>query len=339
MTKQRVILVTGGCGFIGSHFIRYWLSRYPNDRIVNFDALTYAGLRQNLSDVRTHKGYQFVKGDIANSRSVRQALDSFKPTHLVNFAAETHVDRSVHGGAADFVRTNVHGTQVLLDAIRDSRIRSLFVSTDEVYGSLPLKGGRRFTERTSLAPRSPYSASKAAGDMLVLAYHETYGTDAMVTRCSNNYGPNQYPEKLIPYFTLRAMADKPLPLYGDGQNIRDWIHVLDHVQALERVLLRGRSGSVYNIGGDYELSNRDITEAILSALDKPASLISYVADRPGHDRRYAINASLMKKSFGWKSRQKFGIMLPQTVRWYAENSVWVRAALRRVQTANPHISL
>lgn len=339
MSKKRTLLVTGGCGFIGSHFVRHWLKKYPNDRVVNFDALTYAGLRANLADVNDHKRYTFVKGDIADPRAVGRAVASFKPTHLVNFAAETHVDRSVHGGAADFVRTNVNGTQVLLDAIRGSDIRGLFVSTDEVYGSLPLKGGRRFSENTSLAPRSPYSASKAAGDLLVLAYNKTYGTDVLITRCSNNYGPNQYPEKLIPFFALRAAKGKPLPLYGDGLNVRDWIHVLDHVRALEKTLLKGKAGDVFNIGADNERSNRYIAYAILKTLGKSRNLVSFVTDRPGHDRRYAINASLAKRKLGWKCREKFGIILPRTVRWYADNPIWVRTAMRRVKTVNPHISI
>lgn len=341
MTKsdRRTILVTGGCGFIGSHFVRHWLKAHPRDRIVNFDKLTYAGLKENLADIAGNRRYAFIRGDIADPRTVGRTIASHKPTHLINFAAETHVDHSVHGRAADFVRTNVNGTQVLLDAIRNNDIRGLFISTDEVYGSLPLEGGRRFTEHTSLAPRSPYSAAKAAGDMLVLAYQESFGMDVMVTRCSNNYGPNQYPEKLIPFFSLRAHADKSLPLYGDGLNVRDWIHVLDHVRALERILLKSSPGSVFNIGADNERSNRFIAHAILKTLGKPSTLLSFVTDRPGHDRRYAVNASFIKKTLGWKCREKFGIMLPRTVRWYAENPRWVRAALKRVRTVNPHISL
>lgn len=337
--KKRTLLVTGGCGFIGSNFIRYWLTMHPGDRVVNFDALTYAGLKANLADIAGNKRYMFVKGDITDSRAIQRVVAAYRPTHLLNFAAETHVDRSVHGHADDFVRTNVNGVQVLLEAIRDNSIRGVFVSTDEVYGSLPLKGGSRFTEKTPLAPRSPYSASKAAGDMLVLAYQETYSVNASVTRCSNNYGPNEFPEKLIPFFSLRAMTNKSLPLYGDGLNVRDWIHVLDHVRGLEKALLKGTAGAVYNFGADSERSNLFIAHTILKTLGKDSELITFVEDRPGHDRRYAVNASLAKKKLGWKCRQKFGIMLPQTVRWYTENPGWVRAALKRVQTVNPHISI
>lgn len=337
--ERRTLLVTGGCGFIGSHFIRHWLSRHPRDRVVNFDALTYAGLKQNLADVAANRRYAFVRGDIADPRAAERACASYKPTHLVNFAAETHVDRSVHGGAATFIRTNVNGVQTLLEAVHGSGVRCLFVSTDEVYGSLPLKGGRPFREDTPLAPRSPYAASKAAGDLLVLAYHETYGLPAVITRCSNNYGTHQYPEKLIPFLSLRAASDRPLPLYGDGLNVRDWIHVADHVRALERVLLAGREGAVYNIGSDNERSNRHIARIVLRTLRKPDSLITYVADRPGHDRRYAIDARRIKREMGWKSLEKFGIMLPQTVRWYRDNPAWVKTALARVRTVNPHIAL
>lgn len=339
MSKTRTLFVTGGCGFIGSNFIRYWLSRHPRDRVINFDALTYAGLKENLADVASNKRYAFVKGDITDARAVGRAFASHKPSHLVNFAAETHVDRSVHGGASAFVHTNVNGTQILLEAMRDRPMRGVFVSTDEVYGSLPLKGGTRFTEETLLAPRSPYSASKAAGDMLVLAYQETFGVNASVTRCSNNYGPNEFPEKFIPFFSLRALADKKLPLYGDGLNVRDWIHVLDHARGIERTLLKGSAGAIYNFGADEERSNRYIAGIILKTLGKPDSLIEYVTDRPGHDRRYGINAALARRKLNWKCRQKFGIMLPQTVRWYADNPQWVRAALKRVRTVNPHISI
>ncbi|HXV26978.1 MAG TPA: dTDP-glucose 4,6-dehydratase [Candidatus Paceibacterota bacterium] len=339
MTARKTILVTGGCGFIGSHFIRHWLARHRRDRVVNLDTLTYAGLRANIADAAGNRRYAFVKADIADARAVGRALASYRPTHLVNFAAETHVDRSVHGGAADFVRTNVQGVQTLLEAVRTSGMHAVFVSTDEVYGSLPLRGGRPFRENTPLDPRSPYAASKAAGDVLVRAYHETYGIRACVTRCSNNYGPNQYPEKLIPFMTLRALAGKPLPLYGDGRNVRDWIHVTDHVRAVERVLLRGKAGAVYNIGADCERSNIRIAHDILHTLGKPRSLVTFVADRPGHDRRYAMDAAHIGKSLGWKCREKYGIMLPRTVRWYADNPGWVRKALARVRTVNPHIPL
>jgi dTDP-glucose 4,6-dehydratase len=336
---RRTILVTGGCGFIGSHFIRHWLGRHARDRVVNFDALTYAGLKANLSGADRDRRYAFVRGDIADRRAIQRAFSAYRPTHMVNFAAETHVDRSVHGHADSFVRTNVNGVQTLLEALRAYRTRALFVSTDEVYGSLPLRGGNPFREDTPLAPRSPYAASKAAGDLLVAAYHETYGLDALITRCSNNYGPNQYPEKLIPFMTLRALKDRPLPLYGDGRNVRDWIFVADHVRALERSLLRGSSGTAYNIGADCERSNIRIAHDILHALGKPRSLITFVADRPGHDRRYAMDSAFIAKTLGWKSREKYGIMLPRTVRWYADNPAWVRTALARVRTVNPHIAL
>lgn len=338
--KRRTLLVTGGCGFIGSHFIRHWLARYPRDRVVNLDALTYAGLEVNLADVTRNRQYRFIKGDITDGRAVERAFAGHRPTHLVNFAAETHVDRSVHGHADAFVRTNVNGVQTLLEALRrNPEIRSVFISTDEVYGSLPLRGGRPFREDTPLSPRSPYAASKAAGDLLALAYHETYGLPLMVTRCSNNYGSHQYPEKLIPFFALRATKGLPLTLYGDGWNVRDWIHVMDHVRAVERVLLRGTPGRIYNIGADCERSNREITQIILNTLGRPASLVTFVKDRPGHDRRYAMDSRFIRRALGWKSSEKFGIMLPRTVRWYRDNSAWVRAALARVRTVNPHIAL
>jgi len=312
------VLVTGGAGFIGSNFIRYLLGRYSY-RVINLDLLTYAGNLDNLTDVRDNPGYTFVRGDIAD----RQCLDNIFSQGvdaLVNFAAETHVDRSI-ADAGIFVRTNVTGVQELLEAARRNNIqRFLQVSTDEVYGSLGESG--YFTEETSLNPGSPYSASKAAADLLTLAYHRTYGIPVSITRCSNNYGPYQFPEKLIPLMVTNALEDKPLPLYGDGLHVRDWLHVLDHCRALDLVLHQGRPGEVYNIGGNNERANIDIIRLILAELGKPESLITYVTDRPGHDRRYAIDATKIKEELGWRPECPFEQGLKDTVAWYCANREW-----------------
>ncbi|HTY01793.1 MAG TPA: dTDP-glucose 4,6-dehydratase, partial [Bacteroidota bacterium] len=294
---MKAILVTGGAGFIGSNFIHHLLRAHPGIQIVNYDVLTYAGNLENLEDVADDQRYRFVRGDICDSEAVLGALKKYSVDTIVHFAAESHVDRSILG-ASVFVKTNVLGTQVLLDAAKATGIeRFVHVSTDEVYGSLGPNG--KFTEATPLHPNSPYSASKAGSDMLALAYYHTFGLPVVVTRCSNNYGPYQFPEKLIPLMIINAMNDKPLPVYGDGLNIRDWLHVGDHCSAIDTVMQRGRLGEVYNIGGNNEWKNIDIVNLILKHLGKPQSLITYVKDRPGHDRRYAMDATKIRLELGW----------------------------------------
>ncbi len=317
---MKSILVTGGAGFIGSNYIRYMLSAHAECRIVNYDLLTYAGNLENLADLAGHRRYRFVKGDIGDRAAVDACLREFAVDTIVHFAAESHVDRSIMG-AGVFVRTNVLGTQVLLDAARDARVeRFLHVSTDEVYGSLGPTG--KFTETTPLHANSPYSASKAGSDLLVLAYHHTFGLPVVVTRCSNNYGPYQFPEKLIPLMIINALNDKPLPVYGDGLNVRDWLHVDDHCRAIDLVLQRGRLGEVYNIGGDNEWKNIDIVKLILHHLGKPESLITFVKDRPGHDRRYAMDASRIAAELGWGPAYTFEQGIAGTITWYGEHRSW-----------------
>jgi dTDP-glucose 4,6-dehydratase len=316
------ILVTGGCGFIGSNFIRYVLETYPDDVIVNVDKLTYAGNLDNLSNVSSPSRYRFVREDIAEAQRM-EALINEGVDAIVNFAAESHVDRSIQDPSA-FVRTNIFGTFVLLEGIRkvlsNRRIRFLHISTDEVYGSLGEVGA--FTEETPLAPNSPYSASKTAADVMVRAYHRTYGLPTLMTRCSNNYGPYQFPEKLIPLMISNAMEGKELPIYGDGLNIRDWIYVEDHCRALDLVLRRGREGEVYNVGGDSEKTNLFVAQTILNHLGKSPSLIRFVADRPGHDRRYAIDFSKLGTELGWTPSVSFEEGIRRTIDWYVSHQDW-----------------
>lgn len=309
------LLVTGGCGFIGSHLVRMLLQRHPATRIINLDLLTYAGNPDNVRDIAGDRRYEFVQGDIADRQLVR-SLAARGIDGIINVAAESHVDRSIQD-SGPFIRSNVLGTQVLLDAAREYKTpRYLQVSTDEVYGSLGSTGF--FTEATPLAPSSPYAASKAAADLLVGAYGHTFGIPTLITRCSNNYGPNQYPEKLIPLFIARLLRDEPVPVYGDGKNVRDWIHVEDHCAALLAVWEKGRPGEVYNIGARSEKSNLDITHLLLKLLGKPAALIRYVEDRLGHDRRYAIDPSKIESELGWRPVRSFDEGLAQTVRWYQQ---------------------
>jgi dTDP-glucose 4,6-dehydratase len=313
------LLVTGGAGFIGSNFIRHILSR-RGFQVVNFDLLTYAGNLQNLAGLQAGDNYRFIRGDIASREQVAGALDPGIDA-IVHFAAESHVDRSILDASA-FVRTNVLGTQNLLETARREGIsRFIQVSTDEVYGSLP--GGGKFTEDSPLAPNSPYAASKAAADLLARAYHRTYGLAVVTTRCGNNYGPHQFPEKLIPLMVSNALDDEPLPLYGDGLYTRDWIHVLDHCRALEAILLEGRDGAVYNIGADGERTNLEVARRILGILGKAEDLISFVADRPAHDRRYAVDSSRLRLELGWSPRIRFEEGLDETVRWYRDHPQWV----------------
>ncbi|MCD4829096.1 MAG: dTDP-glucose 4,6-dehydratase [Candidatus Cloacimonetes bacterium] len=318
---QGIYLVTGGAGFIGSNFIRHMIKRYTNARIICFDALTYAGNIENLDELTGNPNYHFVHGDVANPRDVQDVFEQFNPDYIVHFAAESHVDRSILDSDI-FVRTNVMGTQVLLDFARMNEARRfLQVSTDEVYGSLGATG--LFSETSPLAPNSPYSASKTAADLFVRVAHKTHGLDVVTTRCSNNYGPYQFPEKLIPLMIHNALNDKPLPVYGDGMNVRDWIYVGDHCRAIDMVLHGGRAGEIYNIGADSERTTLDIVRVILRQLGKPESLIEFVTDRPGHDWRYAIDASKMRNELGWKPEVDFDEGMTRTVEWYLDHPDWI----------------
>ncbi len=316
------VLVTGGCGFIGSNFIHYFLKKHPEDSLINVDKLTYAGNLKNLFALSDSPRYTFMRGDIADPLRMQEVIAEGVDA-IVNFAAESHVDRSIEA-PDDFVRTNVFGTFVLLEAIRKISakrlIRFLHVSTDEVYGALGETGA--FTEETSLAPNSPYSATKASADLMVRAYHRTYGLPTLITRCSNNYGPYQFPEKLIPLMISNAVEGKELPVYGDGLQVRDWIHVEDHCRGLDAVLRRGKEGEVYNIGGESEKSNLSVVKTILDHLGKPHSLIRYVKDRPGHDRRYAIDFSKIHRTLGWKPSFSFEEGIRQTIVWYQDHAEW-----------------
>jgi dTDP-glucose 4,6-dehydratase len=318
------ILVTGGCGFIGSNFIRYLLESYPDDSLINVDKLTYAGNLENLSDISHSPQYHFIRGDIAEASRMEELISRGLDA-IVNFAAESHVDRSIEDPGA-FMKTNVFGTFVLLEAVRKvfprQRIRFLHISTDEVYGSLGETGA--FTEETALAPNSPYSASKTAADLLVRAYHRTYGLPVLITRCSNNFGPYQFPEKLVPLMISNAIEGKELPIYGDGMHIRDWIYVEDHCRALDVVLHHGTEGEVYNVGGRNERPNLSVAKTILDRLGKPHSLIRYVTDRPGHDRRYAIDFSKIERELGWRPSISFEEGIRRTVEWYRIHQEWWR---------------
>lgn len=335
------VLVCGGAGFIGSNFIHHLLGGYPKIRIINLDKLTYSGNLDNVSGLKNDRRYTFVRGDIADSKKINTVFKKYKPQYVINFAAETHVDRSIHVGALEFINTNVVGVFNILEAVKASgRIRKYVqVSTDEVYGSLDLGSKDVFSETTAFAPNVPYAATKAGGDMLCRAYHNTWAVPVVVTHCSNNYGPRQYPEKLIPFFVLRMLEGKKLPLYGDGKHVRDWIYVLDHCRALELCLLRGRPGAVYNIGADNEMDNREIASLILKYFGRNKDMIEFVAERPGHDRRYAIDASLMRNEFGWKPEYRFEKAFDETVRWYTENGTWIERVRRKTGVFNPHIDL
>ena len=335
------ILVTGGAGFIGSNFVLDWIAG-ENSLLINLDKLTYAGNLGNLASLKDDARHIFVQGDINDRALVATLLERHRPWAVVHFAAESHVDRSIHG-PADFVQTNIVGTFALLEAARaywstlneseKSRFRFLHVSTDEVYGSLGVDDPP-FTENSPYAPNSPYAASKAASDHLVRAYHHTYGLPALITNCSNNYGPYQFPEKLIPLVTINALQGKPLPVYGDGGNVRDWLHVGDHCAAVRLALKKGPAGATYNIGGGFEKTNLEVVEAICGIVDElnprgapHAKLISFVKDRPGHDRRYAINSSKITAELGWRPAKQFEEGLRQTVRWYAEHLEWVNGVM------------
>lgn len=314
------LLITGGAGFIGSNFVRYMVNKYPKYQIVNLDMLTYAGNLENLKDIENAPNYKFVRGDIADREFIGGLFQNEKFDYVINFAAESHVDRSITDPGI-FVQTNIQGTLALLDAAKTIGVKKyLQVSTDEVYGTLEETGF--FTEETPLAANSPYSASKAGADLLVRAYNETFGLPVNITRCSNNYGPYHFPEKLIPLMIINALNDKELPVYGDGLNVRDWLHVEDHCQAIDLVLHNGRNGEVYNVGGNNERTNIEIVNTILKHLDKPESLIKYVKDRPGHDRRYAIDATKLRTELGWSPKYNFDTGIEQTINWYLNNKVW-----------------
>jgi dTDP-glucose 4,6-dehydratase len=316
------ILVTGGCGFIGSNFVRFLLKHHKPELVANIDALTYSGNLANLEGVveQYREKYQFFKVDIAAREALEKVLEKQEFYAIVNFAAESHVDRSIHS-PLNFIHTNVVGTEVLLECARQYKVkRFVQISTDEVYGSLGAVG--RFTEDSPLAPSSPYSASKAAADLLALAAYRTYGQEVLITRCSNNYGPYQFPEKLIPLMVTNALSNQSLPVYGDGRNVRDWIHVEDHCRAILAVLLKGKPGGVYNVGADCEVANIDLVRQILGILKKPESLIQYVTDRLGHDRRYAIDSSHIRKELNWKPLHAFSQALEETIAWYVNNREW-----------------
>ena len=315
------LLVTGGAGFIGSNFIHYMLGRYPDVQVVNFDALTYAGNLENLASIEQEKRYKFFKGDITSPEDIRTVFKSQALDAVVHFAAESHVDRSLHLGPDTFILTNILGTQRLLDACREYSVpRFAHVSTDEVYGSLEQVG--RFSEETPLQPNNPYAATKAASDFMVRAAIKSHGLNAVITRCSNNFGPYQFPEKLIPLMITNAIEDKPLPVYGDGLQVRDWIYVLDHCRGVDFVLRQGKPGEIYNIGGRHDVPNLEVIRMLLKLLNKPESLIQYVNDRPGHDRRYAMDTTKIENELGWQPEFDFETALRLTVEWYLANRSW-----------------
>lgn len=317
MTK---ILITGGAGFIGSNFVRYMLDKYPDYEIINLDALTYCGNLENLKGIEDNPNYTFIKGDITDKELVFQITPDID--YIINFAAESHVDRSIEDPEI-FIKSNIMGTQVLLDAAQKNNIKKyLQISTDEVYGSLGETG--YFIEDTPLAANSPYSASKAGADLMVRAYYKTFDLPVNITRCSNNYGPYQFPEKLIPLMISNALEDKSLPVYGDGMNVRDWLHVYDHCTAIDLVLHNGKIGEVYNIGGNNEKTNIEIVKLILENLGKDESLIEYVKDRLGHDRRYAIDSSKIQNELGWKPKYTFETGIVETINWYLDNLEWMK---------------
>ncbi len=322
---MKKILVTGGAGFIGSNFINLMLKTHEDYSIVNLDKLTYAGNPANLKESETNPRYQFVKGDIGNAELMEYIFHTYGIEYVINFAAESHVDRSILGSTV-FYKTNVVGTNVLLETSRRYGVKKfVHVSTDEVYGSLGAEG--KFTESTPISPNSPYSSSKAASDMMVLAFFHTYNFPGVITRCSNNYGEYQFPEKLIPLMVINAMADKKLPVYGDGLNVRDWIYVQDHNRAVEAVFEKGVPGEVYNIGADSEKKNIEIVKLILQTLGKGDDLIEYVKDRPGHDRRYAIDSTKITTELGWKPQMTFEQGMAKTINWYRENEAWWKSII------------
>lgn len=317
------ILVTGGAGFIGGNFVHHMVKKYPEHMVINLDLLTYAGNLETLKPVEDKPNYKFVRGDIADRGFIMDLFEKERPDIVVNFAAESHVDRSISDPGI-FVQTNVMGTQVLLDAAKEFWVKRYHqVSTDEVYGDLPLdRPDLFFREDTPLHTSSPYSSSKASADLFVLAYYRTYGLPVTISRCSNNYGPYHFPEKLIPLIISRALADEKLPVYGKGENVRDWLHVSDHCDAIDLIIHNGRVGEVYNVGGHNEKTNLEVVKTILKALGKPESLIEFVTDRPGHDLRYAIDPTKLETELGWKPKYTFETGIRQTIQWYLDNREW-----------------
>jgi dTDP-glucose 4,6-dehydratase len=325
------LLVTGGAGFIGSNFIRFWLERHPKDTLTNLDKLTYAGHLSSLKDVTGNPGYKFIKGDICDPKVVAKAM---RGTDLIiHFAAETHVDRSILG-ASEFVRTNILGTQVLLEAARQAKVhRFHLVSTDEVFGSLTLRSVKKFDESTVYSPHNPYSASKAAADHLVRSYFHTFGLPVSITNCSNNFGPFQDPEKFIPRMIIHLINGKKVPVYGNGLQIRDWLHVIDHCRAIELVIAKGRPGQTYCVGGlTHDINNLQVTKKVLKIFGQDDASIEHVADRPGHDIRYAVNWTKINRELGWKPEHSFDDWLKSTVDWYKDNSWWWKPLLRRSES-------
>ncbi|MCC0668227.1 dTDP-glucose 4,6-dehydratase [Clostridioides sp. ZZV14-6153] len=325
---MKKILITGGAGFIGSNFVHYMLNKYVDYFIVNLDLLTYAGNLETLREIQDKPNYKFVKGDISDREQVYNLFEEEKFDMVVNFAAESHVDRSVENPQL-FIQTNIIGTQVLLDASMKYGVKRYHqISTDEVYGDLPIdRKDLFFTEQSTINPSSPYSASKASADLLVNSYYRTYGLPTTISRCSNNYGPYHFPEKLIPIMTLNALEDKDLPVYGNGENVRDWLHVYDHCTAIDLIIHKGNIGEVYNIGGHNERSNIEVVKTILNLLGKSEDLISYVNDRPGHDLRYAIDPSKIENELGWKAKYDFDSGIKETVKWYIEHEYWWKSVL------------
>lgn len=318
-------LITGGAGFIGGNFCHYMVNKYPNDRFVCIDALTYAGNLETLNPIMNYKNFKFVHENICNREKVYKLFEEEKFDYVINFAAESHVDRSIENPGI-FLETNIIGTQILMDACRKYGIKRFHqVSTDEVYGDLPLdKPELFFTEETPIRTSSPYSASKASADLLVMAYHRTFGLPCTISRCSNNYGPYQFPEKLIPLIIMKASANEPLPIYGKGENVRDWLHVYDHCTAIDLILRKGRDGEIYNVGGHNERTNLEVVKAILKELGKPESLITFVKDRPGHDLRYAMDPYKLMTELGWKAKYSFETGIKPTIKWYLENQDWIK---------------
>lgn len=337
--NNSIILVCGGAGFIGSNFIRHIFSNHPKAKIINLDKLTYAGNTDNLKDISGKNNYIFHKGDIAKNKTVFEIIKRYKPKFIINFAAETHVDKSIHQDSRTFVESNITGVFNILEAVRQLGNVEKFVqiSTDEVYGSLNLDSQKKCSENDIFCPNSPYAASKASGDLLCRAYFKTWNVPVVVTHSSNNYGSYQYPEKLIPFFIHRILENKKVPLYGDGQNVRDWLYVLDHCRALELCLLRGSSGERYNIGANNEKSNLEIAKFILKYLGKDESYIEFVADRPGHDLRYGLDTVKIQNQLNWQPKFDFAQSLRETINWYINNRHWVEKIKRKVKIFNPHI--
>lgn len=336
-SEKRIILVCGGAGFIGSNFVQYILKNYPEDKVINYDKLTYAGNLENHKEIEGNPNYKFIQGDITDLDLLNKVIQENSINYVINFAAETHVDRSIHGGCKDFVLSNTLGVQMILDAVKNNNVKKFVnVSTDEVYGSLELEDPRKFTESTPIMPNMPYAAAKAGGDLMCNAYFVTHKTPVVVTHCSNNYGKYQFPEKLIPFFIFKLLADEKVPVYGTGVNIRDWIHVEDHAKALNLLLQKGVPGEVYNIGSDNERNNMDVTRMILKIMGKGEEMIEYVKDRPGHDLRYSIDATKIKE-LGWTPdypREKFEQGLKETVEWYLNNKDWVENLWKKSNEMN-----